>query len=301
MPAAKISDLIQIQTGYTSYVDLSLELFDDNKNVGRMSRYRPITSHRKAFNQMGHALNIKDGRCYLLTGSYGTGKSHLCLMFANYLKTPANEPPMPEFFEHYASAEPTEANTLRDEAAKGHYLVALCDWGGKEDFDEVVLRAIDSALRREGFGEDFDTHYLQAARKIEQWQDFAQKGQTHFLDFFERALEESSPSQTANVFKKRLNEFDYAALEEFKVIHQSITTSPFRHDKANLIEILTATLSSDRFKEKFVGLLVLFDEFGYTMEQGNLSPKAFQRFAQLCSEPPVQCAPIVFVERPTKH
>ncbi len=47
----KIKDLIEIQSGYTSYVDLKLELFDDNRNVARMARYRPVTSHRQAFDR----------------------------------------------------------------------------------------------------------------------------------------------------------------------------------------------------------------------------------------------------------
>ena len=293
MSQATISELVEIQSGYANYVSLDNELFDDNRNVGRMSRYRPIQSHRAAFKQLGRALQIKDGRCYLLTGSYGTGKSHLCLMFANYMTTPAGEPPMPEFFEHYEEVDPIEAQTLRERRQKGRYLIALCAWGGKEDFDEVVLRAIDTALRRQGWDEDFDTHYRGALRKIKQWEEMAAQGQGKFLDEFECNLENNGV--TLNAFKKRLDEFDLQALKEFREIHKRITTADYTHDKADLIEITTALLGSEKFKEKFAGLLVMFDEFGDTIERGNLSPKAFQRFAQLCGEAPANCAPLVFV------
>ena len=82
----RISEVVDVQGGYAEYVDLELELFDDTRNTTRMARYRPIAYHRKAFEQLARSLNISDKRCYLLTGSYGTGKSHLCLMFANYLQ-----------------------------------------------------------------------------------------------------------------------------------------------------------------------------------------------------------------------
>jgi len=139
----KIQKLIEIQGGYTSYVDLRLELFDDSRNIERMARYRPIASHRQAFETLAHSLKVKDERCYLLTGAYGTGKSHLCLMFANYLQTQSGEKPMPEFFQHYEDVDPSAAEDLRSKRTKGQYLVALCEWGGKGDFEEIVLRAVD--------------------------------------------------------------------------------------------------------------------------------------------------------------
>jgi hypothetical protein len=167
----KIADIVEIRPSYaTPYVDLGLELFDDNRNMARMTHYRPVASHRLAFEKLARALNVKDRRCYLLTGSYGTGKSHLCLMLANYVQTPAGEAPMPAFFENYVQVDPTAAEALRAKRGSGRYLVALCQWGGRGDFEEVVLRAVDEALRREGFADDFDTHYLQAIKKIEDWQ-----------------------------------------------------------------------------------------------------------------------------------
>jgi energy-coupling factor transporter ATP-binding protein EcfA2 len=292
-----IQEIIDIRGGYTSYVDLRAELFDSSRNVERMARYRPVASHRQAFERLARSLNVKDGRCYLLTGSYGTGKSHLCLMLANYLQTPSGDAPMPEFFKHYAEADPAMASELQAKRSKGRYLVALCHWGGRGDFEEVVLQAVDEALQREGFGEDFDTHYLQAVRKIEEWEGFDQSGDPRgrFLREFEVALEARRPGITLASFKQTLRRFDFEALEEFKRLHQQVTTASFTYDKANLLAILTSTLSSEQFKERYQGLVVLFDEFGDTMERGRLSPKMFQQFAQLAGEPPVDCARLIFV------
>src|SRR5713101_6676306 len=297
MEEPTIQEIVEIHGGYTSFVDLKLELFDDTRNTGRMSRYRPIISHRQAFQKLARSLNIKDNRCYLLTGAYGTGKSHLCLMFANYLQTPAGEQPMPKFFENYADVDPPAAEELKAKRRSGRYLIALCDWGGKGDFEEVVLRAVDEALRREGLEDTLDTPYLQARRKIGEWKGFAEAGDPkgHFYRDFERVLMEHHPEYTLPSFDKRLATFDYATLEVFKRIHQDVTTAPFAYDKADLLAILTSILSSKAFKDRFQGILVLFDEFGDTMERGNMSPKMFQQFAQLCSETPSNCAQIAFV------
>jgi hypothetical protein len=297
MSQVKIAEVVQIESGYTSYVDIENELFDDNRNVGRMSRYRPITSHRVAFSKLSHALQIKDERSYLLTGSYGTGKSHLCLMFANYLQTPSGEPPMPEFFANYEQVDAHEANALRDKRSKGRYLIALCAWGGKGDFDEIVLRAVDFALRREGFGEDSTPTTARPSRKSPSGSSSPRAAtlaatSSNRSNASWKKVARARPS--TNSRSACLNSTS-PPWKSGKRIHQKVTTSPFTHDKADLIEILTATLQSGRFKEKFAGILVLFDEFGHTMEQGNLSPKAFQRFAQLCAEPPVDCAPMIFV------
>src|SRR5438876_9427378 len=124
MEEPTIQEIVEIHGGYTSFVDLKLELFDDTRNTGRMSRYRPITSHRQAFQKLARSLNIKDNRCYLLTGAYGTGKSHLCLMFANYLQTPAGEQPIPKFIENYTDMDPQPAEELTPKRGAGRHLLA---------------------------------------------------------------------------------------------------------------------------------------------------------------------------------
>ena len=301
MSESMIADLIEINSGYTNAVSLKSELFDDTKNIGRMSRYRPIASHRLAFQKLSKSLLVKDKRAYLLTGAYGTGKSHLVLMFANYMETPAGEKPMPDFFGHYAEIDPHAADDLKNKRTQGRHLVALCEWGGKEDFDEIVLRAVDAALRRVGFGDDLDTIYLQALGKITEWENAAQLGNPRFRDDFECELTETNAGLTVTQFKKKLTGFDALALDEFKRIHQKVTTAPFLYDKTNLIDILTSTLKDEKFKERYEGIVVLFDEFGDTLEHGRISPKAFQRFAELCEQPPAGCARLVFVATAHKN
>ena len=88
----KISNLITIHSGYTEYVQLVPTFTNPTKNRGRMEQYMPIKSHREAFSRLTRSLYPLDSRVYLLTGSYGTGKSNLCLMLANYLTLKPSDP-----------------------------------------------------------------------------------------------------------------------------------------------------------------------------------------------------------------
>ena len=104
---SKIRDVITINSGYTSYVDLSQDFFyyNEEQNRGRIERYMPIKAHRLAFQQIANALNPKDRRCYFLSGSYGTGKSHLCLMLGNYFAVQSNSLEMETFFKNYETSQ----------------------------------------------------------------------------------------------------------------------------------------------------------------------------------------------------
>jgi hypothetical protein len=137
----KIAELISTNPGYSAQVDLNRWFRNNAQNLSTMRRYCPISSHRRAFEKVTGALDTKDKRVYLITGNYGTGKSHLCLMLANYFAYPSNQPDIAQFLTNYADQDPAAANKLRARRKKKRYLVALCDYDSTDDFGEVVLRA----------------------------------------------------------------------------------------------------------------------------------------------------------------
>ena len=116
---SKIREIITIQSGMASYVHLRKELFDPDTCSRRMASYKPIKSHREVFERIAKALDPKDRRCYLLTGSYGTGKSHLCLMLANYFMHQSDVPELKEFFASYSDEDESRAKVLSLKRAKG--------------------------------------------------------------------------------------------------------------------------------------------------------------------------------------
>jgi hypothetical protein len=258
----------------------------------------PIPAHRKAFERVARALNVNDKRSYLITGNYGTGKSHLCLMLANYFSSPSNRAPMKEFFDNYAAKDPAQAEQLAARRARGRFLIALCEFESRDDFAEVVLRAVMNALRAEEMEDELATPYDQAVVKLESFEKESKDGMAlvDYFQLFSEQLKIRHPQYTLAKLKDALRNFDRAALQAFKSLHQQILKTPFTFEAANLTDILTSTLSSKTFRERFEGIVVLFDEFGYALGDANrLSLNTFQQFAQLCQQADPNRGKLIFV------
>ena len=105
--------MIRTNPGYSAQVDLNVWFHDSVQNLATMRRYKPIVSDRKAFDRIAGALDAKDKRVYLITGNYGTGKSHLCLMLANYFAYPSVQPDVAQFLKNYEQEDPATADKLR--------------------------------------------------------------------------------------------------------------------------------------------------------------------------------------------
>lgn len=297
----KISEIVKINTELGSEVNLIEELFNVEKNSKRMANYMPTKGHRDAFEKIVKGLyEIQDKRAYILNGSYGTGKSNLLLMIANYLMNNSASETMSSFFNNYTLREEDEkigeydteeeieskkieieknVNILKSlrKTDKPHF-VALCKYEVTGDFTEIVLRAINEAFKRENLPIDkFDSIYNEAVRRIELWEE---KGK-NFYDELERRLEEEK-FWSVDDLKNKLNYIDLEALEVFKKIHKEITLMDFTYLKDNLSDIIEEIVSSDFFKEKYSGLTIFFDEFGDVLKKHNFNELVFQRFSEFC-------------------
>ena len=279
-----IKDIIKIEGGYSAQVKLKEEFEDRSQNVERMSHYKPIQAHRKAFEVIAEGIYKKDSkRCFILSGSYGTGKSHLCLMAANYLENPSDMPEMKQFFKNYEEAEEAEATKkaqqLQNIRKTGRYLVCICDYGLETSFETIVLRAIKEALIRENIDiEELDSHYLQALKKLDLWET----QHPNFYKEFEGQLENTYPNWTMAKFKKTLNNFSKEAIDIFKDLHKKITTTDFDYDKDSLVEIIKQVSNSKAIKERFKGIAILFDEFDEQIRNKRFSVTGFQKFGEMC-------------------
>lgn len=292
---AKIKELVKIQSSYSQQVNLKQEHKDRALNQERMSNYRPIKSHRKAFEIIAEGAFRKDSkRCFILSGSYGTGKSHLCLMAANYFESPSDTPEMKSFFENYADSEADEINKkaeqLKGLRKNGRYLVSVCDYGANK-FETYILRGIKDALYRENISEEeMDSYYLQAIKKIDDWKN------NDNIDFYEK-LEQDLENKlwSVNKLKAELKSYNKEAIEIFKDVHKTITTTEFEYEKDNYVEIISQISNSNIIKEKFSGLIIFYDEFDYQLRSNRFDLDEFQKFAQMCAASYMNNFPIIFV------
>ncbi|MEA3375343.1 MAG: hypothetical protein U9R72_03995 [Chloroflexota bacterium] len=293
----KIDEIIrEISKAYASYVNLKQEFNDPKANRERMKGYRPIRSHREALQRLIRALYPNEHRVYALRGSYGTGKSHLFLMLANYFDLKPDAPEMEQFFANYAEQDPDGAKKMRNWRGEGRYLVAICRYGIGDDFEATVLRAIEQASEREGFEGLENTHYHEALRRLNTWEEARREGKAtgQMYDLFLDALHEQYPGTSLEALREGLHRYEPRHLNVFKGVFQAITGGAFSPEKGNLIEILEDFVSSDVFKERYKGLVVFYDEFDEILKEARLDVSRFQGFAELCRHPEAGMQPVIF-------
>ena len=285
---AKIADVVKLKTGYANFVNLKSAYDEAKENADRMAMYRPTKSHRVAFERLCRGIyQPADRKFYLLSGSYGTGKSHLCLMFANFLSRSSGDPGMKGFYANYEKLDPDTAKTLKNIRKDGQYLVAICDYPGRR-FEEVVLKGILDACHSMGLEVTVQTEFNEAERLLAEWEKRGHSGVRNFYEDFEKSMIKTSPGTSVAQLRSRLKEFDTDALNLFHgAFKETIGGLAFQAQSGNLIPIIKGLIKQPQFKERFKGLAILFDEFGSTLEKAAYAKDVLQGFMEtLCKNEP---------------
>lgn len=287
---AKIADIVKLKSGYANFVELKSAFGASQENAERMAMYRPTKAHRVAFERICRGLYApNDKKFYLLSGSYGTGKSHLCLMTANVLSRSSGDPEIGGFYDNYAKLDSEKAKLLKNIRKDGQYLVAICDYHSGRHFEDVVMKAVFDACKTKGLNTGVETEFDEAERQLADWQAKGDKGGIrNFYQDFGKALESIAPGLTKEQLRAGLKNFDSAALDKFRAAFKEMMGGlAFQPQAGNLIPILQKLLKSKDFKERFKGLAVFFDEFGFTLEKAGYSKDILQGFMEtICKNEP---------------
>ena len=289
---AKISDVVNLKTGYANFVELKSAFEESQENMERMAMYRPTKSHRKAFERLCRGLyQPNDKKFYLLSGSYGTGKSHLCLMYANFLSRASGDPEIKGFYDNYSKLDGDTAKMLRNVRKDGQYLVAICDYHSGRRFEDVVLKAVFDACDKMGLDAGVKTEFDEAERKLQEWQEDSTKDGKSVRNFYEdfgKALDVVSPGLSVDLLRIGLKDFDSESLEKFRgAFKQCMGGMDFGAQSGNMIPILRSIIRGKTFKERFKGLAILFDEFGYTLDKGAYATDVLHGFMEtICKSEP---------------
>ena len=285
----KISNIVNLKSGYANFVELK-SAFESTENAQRMAMYRPTKAHRAAFERLCRGLyQPNDKKFYLLSGSYGTGKSHLSLMFANFLARSSMDAEMKGFYANYEKLNPEMAKQLKNIRKDGQYLVAICDYHSGRKFEDVVLRAVFEACKARGLEAGVNTDYREAERLLDDWEKKAGSGGLrNFYQDFGKALERVSSTVSVEQLRGQLKEFDSDSMQLFRAAFKEVMGGiEFQAQAGNIIPIIEALVKSKEFKERFKGLAILFDEFGFTLEKGSFSKDVMQGFMErICKNLP---------------
>ena len=281
---SKISEVVNLKTGYANFVELKSAFEESQENADRMAMYRPTTAHRRAFERLCRGLyQPNDKKFYLLSGSYGTGKSHLCLMYANALSRSSGDTEIKGFYDNYEKLDADAAKQLRNIRKGGQYLVAICDYHSGRRFEDVVLKAVFGACKSKGLDADVETEFDEAERQLADWEGQAGDPAAirDYYGDFSKALERTAPGLTVDQLRAGLTDYNSEFLEQFRAAYKPAQGgTEFQAQSGNLIPIIHKLVRSKAFKARFKGLAILFDEFGFTLEKAAYSKDVLQGFME---------------------
>lgn len=282
---AKIAEVISIYSGMSKTVNLRYEFTNPEGNRKRMQGYKPIKSHREIFLRLARAFLPTEPKVHLLVGHYGTGKSHLLLMLANYFSQTLAMPELTAFFANFTQADAGLSKQVQNLRGDGRYLVVIPDYESKEDFSETLLSALENAFQREGLTEMFDSIYREAGRVLAQWETEHRAGRDRLGKFaaFQEMLEQTAaPYNALTTLTTGLKNYEYAALTRFKDVYERLIGASFRYRASNIVAILEDLIRSAAFKQRFKGIVFLYDEFDHTLSNRRIAIDVVQQFAELC-------------------
>ena len=287
---SKIKDVVKLKSGYANFVELKSAFEATQENADRMAMYRPTKAHRVAFERICRGFyQPTDKKFYLLSGSYGTGKSHLCLMTANVLSRSSGDPEIAGFHENYAKLDPEKAKLLKNIRKDGQYLVAICDYHSGRHFEDVVMKAVFDACKAKGLDAGVETEFDEAERQLDEWEKKGDKGgiRNFYMDFG-KALAAVAPGLTVDQLRASLKSYDSDALDKFRTAFKEMMGGvEFQAQSGNLIPIIRKLVKSPAFKDRFKGLAIFFDEFGFTLEKAGYSKDILQGFMEtICKNEP---------------
>lgn len=295
----KIIQLVDFHSALGAQVRLHDHYYDDQENDTRLTGYMPIRAHREAFLKLAQSQlpdrSNKD-KVFMLTGSFGTGKSHLCLMLANYFSRKVSAPEMNVLFERWGRRDAPGMNQVRNMRGEGRYLVAICEFGENKPFEDMVLSAIEEALALEGAENlELDTHFKGVLRQIAYWEERRDAGEpSGAFDDFLYFLGGDDGQDELDALKDSLAQNSTKAMERFQDAYRQATGQRFTMRTDNLMAVLEDLLASPEFKQRYRGLVILADEFGYALSEGRVPMSVFQSFAEM-SKDGVDGTPLIFV------
>ena len=133
------------------------------------------------------------------------------------------------------------------------------------------------------------TQFEEAERQLAKWSKEGGKGgKRDFYEDFSKTLESVAPGLSVEQLRAGLKDYDSSSLENFRLTFREMLGGiEFQSQSGNLIPILKSLLKNKEFKERFKGLAIFFDEFGFTLEKAAYSKDILQGFMEtICKNEP---------------
>lgn len=290
-----LKELLQLQGAYVSAIDIS-DIFNksskSSKEAANMAE--KVQSYLVNDKSIEAIMNVAQGlspgsneRTHLISGAYGTGKSHLGLVLANYFSLPSdhtNLQPVLTQIQQDSSDKAAEFSSLR--ASPRRFLVVLLTGDEADTLNQALLQGLRSALIREKLSHLVPrTGFQLAVERIKRWEQAWKEGRKDNYEGFQRAIK---PKNVEGMIVD-LNNYDEEAYKVFNEAHRKACEASFEAYREDIeAKRFYADLSEMLAKEtdNFQGIVVIWDEYHNYVKriaQGQADRGQTQSFAQFCN------------------
>ncbi|MCB0179968.1 MAG: hypothetical protein KDI62_17175, partial [Anaerolineae bacterium] len=166
-------NVVKVQSEFQSSVQLPRDFLVSKLNHHFVNSYIPTPEMLDIFMNIRDSLQPNaDQRARLFSGTYGTGKSNLMLMLANYATHSADDPLLAPFFERLYRLNHAKADAIyKARLDKPPFLLVLLQPRGASTFSSFLLNGLADALKDRGLEHFLGQTYYQAALDlIDKWE-----------------------------------------------------------------------------------------------------------------------------------
>ncbi|RJQ08452.1 MAG: hypothetical protein C4551_05145 [Bacillota bacterium] len=279
----KLDAVVSLSPGFKTAVSLAGNLEDDVKTAA----YIPTKKAAAVLEDLASGLHPLSGqRSRLITGTYGTGKSHLALVIARMYRDGLDQPALKPVLKKLEKW-PTVVEKLKSERGRlpGRFLLVLLE-GDEGSFDDSLLKRLDEALSREGLeGIVPQTAYDAALARV----DELRSKYPSDLDRLARIAAHQFGFESIKMLEGQLRDRRRQAYDRFCELHKAaFAGAPFYlHHMMSPKDVYGAVAKILVEEKGYEGIVVIWDEFGRYMERVVDDPRghdgqSVQSFADGC-------------------
>ncbi len=236
-PLPPFHTFVHVNAGFKPSVQLPVDFENEAINARLIENYIPTQFTIALFEQLAQSCHPNStDRAHMLVGTYGTGKSDLLLMIANYFARATDDPLMQPFYAKLRDLDPTRYATIHGQRTHLRpYLVVVLQADATTPFSGFVLHGLEKALRYVGLEALMrDTKYRAARAKIAEWrrdqhprltdlEQHLQHREGRELSQLEQELDSSQADLAFSVFARSFREVTGSefAIYEYQQAHET--------------------------------------------------------------------------------
>jgi hypothetical protein len=271
---------------FSTEIHLKQDFYNEVINLPKLRGYVPNQSSRDTFKGIIEGLHPTSmKRVHSITGPYGTGKSHLGLVLANYFSLPVDDVDLQPLLDKINEKDPElEKRLINGRKATKPYLVVIPEpYYDSYGFNHSLLVALVETLRKKNIDYQPKTDYQAAIERIGHWKSKDKEAYKKLKVLLKK--KRTNP----DILISRLQQYDSESYDMFCEIHREIAHgASFMPEESSFPQdVYSDVINALRKDYGYQGIIVIYDEFGGYLSRMADDPMSIegqdlQKFAEYC-------------------